>query len=159
LCIEKDWFEKSRNYCSTCDRTTKLNIQLEDLFPQKLSDVSFTDPTSTVGIQSINLWSLKVMLRCVNDGVTTVNPGHQTTGNARVMWSKDSSFTLFPALGRVYVWRTHREAYNPECLVPTMTQGGGSVLVWAAISWYIILLLPLLPFMPNYCKGVRRQLG
>jgi hypothetical protein len=29
-----------------------------------------------------------------------------------------------------------QEAYNPECLVPTMIHGGGSVTIWAPISWY-----------------------
>jgi hypothetical protein len=57
------------------------------------------------------------MLRCVNDGVTTIKPGHQTTENELVMWSEEPSFTLFPATGRVYVLRTPKEAYNPECLV------------------------------------------
>jgi hypothetical protein len=27
------------------------------------------------------------MVRCVNDGVTTIKPGHQTTGNTCVIWS------------------------------------------------------------------------
>jgi hypothetical protein len=35
----------------------------------------------------------------------------------------------------VYVWKTPKEAYNPECLVPTMKNEGGSVMIWAAISW------------------------
>ena len=43
---------------------------------------------------------------------------------------------LFPTSGRVYVWRTPKEAYNPACLVPTVKHGGGSVTIWAAISWY-----------------------
>jgi hypothetical protein len=30
--------------------------------------MSFTNPTSTVGLQLLNLWLLKVMLRCVKDG-------------------------------------------------------------------------------------------
>jgi hypothetical protein len=68
------------------------------------------------------------MLRCVNDGVTIIKkPGHQTTGNARVIWSDKSSFTLFTTSGRVCVWRIPKEAYNPECLVPTVKHRGGSV--------------------------------
>jgi hypothetical protein len=71
--------------------------------------------TSTIGLQLINLCLLKEMLGCVNDGVTTIKPGHQTTGKARVIWSDESSFTLFPASGRVCVRRTPKEAYIPEC--------------------------------------------
>jgi hypothetical protein len=74
------------------------------------------------------------MLTCIDDGVTTVKPGHETTGNVGVTWSDESSFTLFPTSGRVYVWRTPKEAYNPECLLPTVKHGGGSVMVWTKIS-------------------------
>jgi hypothetical protein len=68
------------------------------------------------------------MLRCVNDGVTTIKPGHQTTGNVCVIWSYEPFFTLFPTSGRVYVWKTSKEAYNLECLVPTV-KWGGSVMI------------------------------
>jgi hypothetical protein len=78
------------------------------------------------------------MLRCVNDGVMTIKPGHQTNGNAHVILSDESSFMLFPTSGRTYVSRTHKEAYNLEYLVPTVKLGGGSVVVWAAISWYSV---------------------
>jgi hypothetical protein len=61
----------------------------------------------------LNLWLLKAMLRCVNGCVTTIKIGHQTTENTRVIWSDESSFTLLPASGRVYVSRTPKEAYNP----------------------------------------------
>jgi hypothetical protein len=63
------------------------------------------------------------MLRCVNDGVTTIKPGLQTTGNVRVTWSDDSFFTLFPAPGRVYVWRTLEKAYNSEYPFSTVKHG------------------------------------
>jgi hypothetical protein len=53
---------------------------LKSLFPQKLPYVSLTNPASTVGSTAITL--LEVMLKCVNDGVTTIKPGHQTSGNA-----------------------------------------------------------------------------
>jgi hypothetical protein len=56
---------------------------LKTLLPQKLFDVSFTNITYVAGMQLLNqLWLLKVMLRCVNDGFKTIKPGHQTSGNA-----------------------------------------------------------------------------
>jgi hypothetical protein len=93
------------------------------------------------------------MLRCINDGVTTIKPGHKTTGNAHMIWLDESSFMLFPTSGRVYVWKTPKEAYNLECLVPTVKHREGSVMVWAAILWYSILLVPLLPFMVELLQG------
>jgi len=51
------------------------------------------------------------------------------------MWSDQSSFTLFLTSGWVYVWRTPKQVDNPECLVPTVKHGGGSMMIWAA-SWY-----------------------
>jgi hypothetical protein len=83
--IEKDCFEKWQNYCSTLNSRTKYVFISKTLFPQKLYDVSFTNPTFTAGLQLLNVWLLKVMFRCVNDGVPTVKPGHKTTGNARDM--------------------------------------------------------------------------
>jgi transposase len=72
------------------------------------------------------------------------------TVNACEIWSDESSFTLFPTSGRV--WRTPKEAYNPECLVPTVKRGG-SMMVWAAESWYNIVLVTLLPFMAELLQG------
>jgi hypothetical protein len=43
---------------------------------------------------------------------------------------------LFLTSGWVYVWRMPKEACNPESLVPTVKCGGGSVMIWATISWY-----------------------
>lgn len=53
----------------------------------------------------------------------------------QVIWSDESTFSLFQTTGRVYVWRTPKEAFAPECLVPTVKHGGGSLMVWGAISW------------------------
>jgi hypothetical protein len=58
-----------------------------------------------------------------------------------------------PYIRRVYVWRTPRETYNPEELVPTVKRWGNSVMVWAAISWYSILFVPLLSIMAKLLQG------
>jgi hypothetical protein len=71
-----------------------------------------------------------------------------------VIWSDELSFTLFPASGRVYVWRTPKEAHNPACLVPTVRHWGGYVMVWAAISGYSILLVTLLSFMAKLLQEI-----
>ncbi|PNF27169.1 hypothetical protein B7P43_G07844 [Cryptotermes secundus] len=55
-----------------------------------------------------------------------------------VIWLDESTFTLFLTSGRVYVWRTPSQAYNPDCLLPRVKHGGGSIMVWAAISWYSV---------------------
>ncbi|GFX81640.1 transposable element Tc1 transposase [Trichonephila clavipes] len=52
----------------------------------------------------------------------------------QVIWSDESAFTLFQTTGRVFVWRTPKEAFHVDYLVPTVKHEGGSVMVWAVIS-------------------------
>jgi hypothetical protein len=103
----------------------------------------------------LNIWLLKIIFRCINDGVTTIKPGHQTTGNAHVIPSDEPFLALFLTSGRIYVWRTTKEAYIREYLVPTMKHRGGSVMIWSAISWYSILFVSLLLFMAELLQGSR----
>jgi hypothetical protein len=46
--IDKECFEISHNYRSTGDSKTDYLFILKALFSHKLSDVSFTNPTSTI---------------------------------------------------------------------------------------------------------------
>ncbi|GFX96488.1 transposable element Tc1 transposase [Trichonephila clavipes] len=52
----------------------------------------------------------------------------------QVIWSDESTFTQFQTTGRVYVWRTPKEAFAPECIVPTVKHGGGSLMVWGYLG-------------------------
>jgi hypothetical protein len=45
-----------------------------------------------------------------------------------VIWSDESSYTLFPISGLVYIWGTPKEAYKLEGLIPTVEHGRGKVL-------------------------------
>jgi hypothetical protein len=99
----------------------------------------------------LNLWLLKVMLSCVRDGVTTIKPRHETTESASGIRSDELSFKLLPTSERVYVWRTPKETYNPEWLVPTVKHGD---VLWGFEQQYRgILLIPLLPFMVELLQG------
>jgi hypothetical protein len=151
--IEKDCFEKSQKYCSTGGSGTV------SLFPPKLFPVSFKIKTCKTGLQLLNFWLEEGMLRCANDGVTTMIPRHQTTGNERVLWSDKSSFTLFPTSGGIYVWRTPKEAYNPECLVRFKQWNTGQ---YCGCSCSNVVLLCSYHYNPPwlyYRKGVRGQIG
>jgi len=67
-----------------------------------------------------------------------------------IIWSDELSFTLLSSSCRVYVWTLPKEAYNPECLVPTVKHGARSVMIWAAVSsillvLYLLRMVELLP--------------
>jgi hypothetical protein len=61
--------------------TAELNICPEDIVFTKTLDMSFANPKSMVGLKLLNLCLLELMLRCINDGVTTIKPRHQTIEN------------------------------------------------------------------------------
>jgi hypothetical protein len=66
----------------------------------------------------------------------TIKAGYLTTGN--MIWPGELPFALFTTLGRVLIWKTPKEAYNPKCLVPAVNHGEGSVKAWAAILQYSV---------------------
>ena len=52
----------------------------------------------------------------------------------QVLWTDESKFNLFRSDGRVMVWQTPQEAFDPRCMVPTVKHGGGNVKCWDCIS-------------------------
>jgi hypothetical protein len=88
----------------------KLNIHLED--PVSTKNVrhelhKFSNHGRAAIAKSL-ITGRNAQMR--KSGVMTIKPRQQTTGNALMIWSDESSFTLFSTSGRVYVWRTPREA-------------------------------------------------
>ena len=51
-----------------------------------------------------------------------------------VLWSDESKFNLFGLDGKIMVWRSTMEEYDPKCTVSTVKHNGGSVIVWACFS-------------------------
>lgn len=51
-----------------------------------------------------------------------------------VLWTDESKFLIFGSQRRVYVRRTASEKMAPQCLLPTVKHGGGSVMVWGCFS-------------------------
>ena len=47
----------------------------------------------------------------------------------QVLWTVESKFNLFGPDGRVMVWRTPQEAFDPRCTVPTVKHGGENVVL------------------------------
>ena len=54
----------------------------------------------------------------------------------RIIWSDESRFTLFKSDGRAKVWRSSGEAYNKDCIQPTVKFGGRSVMFWGCFGWH-----------------------
>ena len=52
----------------------------------------------------------------------------------QVLWTDESKFNLFGSDGRIMVWRTSQEAFNPRCTVPIVKHGGGNVTCWDSFS-------------------------
>lgn len=51
-----------------------------------------------------------------------------------VLWTDESKFELFGSHRRQYVRRKVNERFKPECILPTVKHGGGSVMVWGCFS-------------------------
>jgi hypothetical protein len=132
LYTEKDCFEKSQNYCSRGERRAELNIHLEDTVSTKTvrRELHESNIHGRAAIAKPLITESNAQMRKRWCSVTTIKPGRQATGNARAIWSDESSFTLLPTSERLYVWRTPREAYNPESLVPTVKHRGGVELIF-----------------------------
>lgn len=53
-----------------------------------------------------------------------------------VLWTDESKFEVFGQSRRVFVRRSATERMLPECIVPTVKHGGGSVTVWGCFSYF-----------------------
>lgn len=51
-----------------------------------------------------------------------------------VLWTDESKFELFGSHRRQFVRRKVNERFKPECILPTVKHGGGSVMVWGCFS-------------------------
>jgi hypothetical protein len=137
----------SKNHRTTAAQVTEeLNIHLE--YSVSTKTVQHELHRSNIHSRAAITKPLKVMLRCINNGVVTIKPGHQTTGNAHVIWSDELSpyssllqeqFTLGEHPMKPTIWYA-RFGSNSETRGRFFGGLGSNILVQ-------ILLVPLLPFM------------
>jgi hypothetical protein len=114
--------------------------------------VIFTDPMSMVGLQLLNLWLLKVMLRCINDGVMTIKCEHQATGNAcdMVRWVVLHAVSYIRK--SLHLENTQGSLQSGMPGSNSETRGrfcdglGSNIMVFCQSHYY--------PSWLNYCKGV-----
>lgn len=52
----------------------------------------------------------------------------------KVLWTDESKFEVFGTKRRQYVRRSSSEKMLPECVLPTVKHGGGSIMVWGCFS-------------------------
>ena len=76
------------------------------------------------------------------------------------MWSDESKFELFSSKGRVMVWRTPKETFDPQWIVPTVKHGGDLVTVWVRFTCRGIGKLHILDRIMDrfyYCEILERN--
>uniref|UniRef100_A0A6I8Q9Z7 Uncharacterized protein n=1 Tax=Xenopus tropicalis TaxID=8364 RepID=A0A6I8Q9Z7_XENTR len=52
----------------------------------------------------------------------------------KVLWSDETKTELFGQNAKLYVWRKTNTAHHSEPTVPTVTYGGGSIMLWGGFS-------------------------
>nr|XP_032528103.1 uncharacterized protein LOC116778268 [Danaus plexippus plexippus] len=52
----------------------------------------------------------------------------------RVLWTDESKFEVLGSKRRVFVRRSAKEKMMPDCILPTVKHGGGSIMVWGCFS-------------------------
>ena len=110
-------------------------------FAKKQSDEGVTKATSILELKLLKLWLLKTMLKGEKEAIWSEI--HNT-----VRWV--ISFTMLPTSGRVYVWTSPKEAYNPECLVPTVKHGARSW--WFGQQYLVFCRSCTYSEWSNYCQ-------
>jgi hypothetical protein len=132
--------------CSSCQSILFFSFCLRQ-------DIVLSRPS----LQLLNLWLLKVMLSCINDGVMTIKPEHQTTGKAHMIWSDKSSFTLIPT-SEEFTFGEHPR--KPTIQNAWFQQWNtGEVLWWFGQLYHgtVSCSFHYHPSWQNYCKGVYGQ--
>ncbi len=55
-----------------------------------------------------------------------------------VAWFDESRFLLRHSDGRVRIWRKEHKSMDPSCLVSTVQDGGGGLMVLGIFSWHTL---------------------
>lgn len=58
----------------------------------------------------------------------------------KVLWADESKSEIFGSKRRQYVRGRSNERYHPKCIVPTMKQCRGTILIWGCFSGHGIRL-------------------
>ncbi len=56
----------------------------------------------------------------------------------QILWSDESKVNLFGSDGVQHVWRCPGEEYQENCALPTVKQGGGSIMVWGCMRLLVL---------------------
>ena len=54
------------------------------------------------------------------------------------LWSDEMKINLFGSDGFKHLWRRSVEEYKDKCVMPTVKQGGGNIMVWGCMSAAVV---------------------
>ncbi|GBL75615.1 hypothetical protein AVEN_154935-1 [Araneus ventricosus] len=87
-----------------------------------------------------------------------------------IIWSDESSFTIFQTNSRVYVWRTPAESHRVDYHRPSIKYRGDSLMLWGMMSHHslgsLVILLAgcsnhkgALPVLRKHVESLNNQRG
>ncbi|KAF2351812.1 Transposase Tc1-like [Trinorchestia longiramus] len=78
-----------------------------------------------------------------------------------VLWSYETKIELFGRNSTNHAWRQQNEEYKPDCTIPTVKFGGGSIIVWGCFSSSWVDKVHIIEGTMNgrkYCEILEEQL-
>ncbi len=117
------WIVSKKHETTAAQLTAELNVHLISCFHQNCS------PGALQGQYTwTSCYSQTFSHSCQCQTLVSMLPAVEMDNAIHVLFS-ESTFTVCPISGKVTVWRSHKEAYHPDCCMPRVKHGGGSVKV------------------------------
>ena len=75
------------------------------------------------------------------------------------VWSGESKFNLFGSDGKVMVWKTPYDEFDPKCTISTIKHGGDSFMVWSCFIRQKVEKMCVLGRIMDrfYCRDILEQ--
>lgn len=116
----------------------KINVELAQQFGTKISDSTIRNRIRNMGFKGRVAIKKPLLTKPQIKKRLDWAKSHSTWSVSdwkKVLWSDETKINIFGSDGKVFVWRKPGERVKSNCTKKTVKHGGGSIMVWGAMSW------------------------